>query len=1607
MLSRSQELTNFFSRRMKAFHDSTGDSECDTSDLALVASPSLPEQQVRRISPSSFSPKKISKTFFKNRTKSIDLFITSPPVSPNTRQRKALNTFIRSRKLVLEAEFEVGRLKLQSGDELTIPAILTMYEKEGDIIIRMLEDLGILVYHLITATTRTQYTIAIVNYVKHITGMPIVGTAQLAGFLRYFDSLFGVEVQSHESVFHSLRDYLDKYDEVKQSPVFQKLYKFIMYCMSSSIFDKVGLSFDNFNYTKIEQEALRRQYHMGPDFVHSMLDTLLFLCERGYQCMKTGSMDPIYHSGSRYEEWFLKAAELKRNSNFLTNPEPHGIDRFSYLAELDDSIESGNAIYKHASRIGDFEKRLVRNILADLEMIKSTEITKRAAQRNRKAPFSVLIYGGSSVAKSTFTDLLFFHYGKIFNLPIEDEFKYTRNPADPYWVNFNSTKWCVQLDDIAYLHPNVASNGDPSLMEMLQVINNVPFVPTQADLADKGRTPMNGRLVIATTNTEHLNAYAYFSCPLAVQRRLPWIIDIEPKPEFLKDGCMLDGNNVPEPNPGEYPNFWNITLKRVIPAGTERKHQKGTIVVVETFTHINDFLVWFSNTARAYDKLEDKVSRSVKCMKSVNVCLICCKPVLACSCTFLQALDFLSDLNTNFTRAFAHNRRLARSVLWDEQSIDDAIRAARPIGIVQAIHLYFYIGLYFIYLSTPSLKPAYDFFLGTSYVPYQLTEWSTSPVFWCTTMRYLGARVQRKIGINKILIVTATTLLTSVGLYKIVSSIVRNMFLTEHLLQGNIISQPEESSSTMGVAPTCAADEKPNVWYKDDYQTTTFDVSSLTTSLNGVSTDLVEERVARNCVHFRSRHVVDGLPVSRPNKAVCLIGHIYMTNNHGLPETSEFTLEIVQETATSGVTPNMSTLMTQVDIQRFPEHDLAFVRLRNLPPRRDITDLFCKPTFDGNSKGVYLARTESGGIRKLPVSNIGKKKNFKCPELPISHDVWMGCVREPTINGDCGSIMLAHSPRGPIILGMHLFGGSQGIVGAICITSEVVQLGIRSFGEFHIQGASPLLSAPSAPRILGALHRKSPVRYLMDGTANVYGSFEGFRPTPKSGVCPTFIHDSAVKHGYKVQVGKPIMSGWEPWRIAFKSMVAPLSQMSNEILDKCVEGYFCDIEHILTPENLAEVHVYDDFTAINGAAGVAYIDAINKSTSAGNPWKKSKKFYTTPLPPMYGLDEPVEVSPEIMERVDFCVQAYLKRERYCPNYCAHLKDEPVSFAKIAAKKTRVFTAAPFEYSIVVRKWLLSLVRLIQKNKLVFETAVGTICQSPEWEKIFEHLTIFGLVRMIAGDFKDYDKKMPPAIILAAFQILKRICERAGYTFKDILVVCGISEDTAFPLVDINGDLVMLYGSNPSGHPLTVIINSIANSLYMRYAFYVLSPNKSCVDFKKFVSLITYGDDNCMGVSEACPWFNHTAIQKVFGDVGIEYTMADKSAESVPYLHFSEISFLKRSWRWDDDVGAYLCPLEHSSIDKMLTMCVRSKTITMEAHSIQVLGTALREYFFYGKEIFEEKKFLFRQIIVENFLDLYQEENTLPPWEHLYESFWEGHEHMRLRRELCKRPEQND
>jgi hypothetical protein len=149
------------------------------------------------------------------------------------------------------------------------------------------------------------------------------------------------------------------------------------------------------------------------------------------------------------------------------------------------------------------------------------------------------------------------------------------------------------------------------------------------------------------------------------------------------------------------------------------------------------------------------------------------------------------------------------------------------------------------------------------------------------------------------------------------------------------------------------------------------------------------------------------------------------------------------------------------------------------------------------------------------------------------------------------------------------------------------------------------------------------------------------------------------------------------------------------------------------------------------------------------------------------------------------------------------------------------------------------------------------------------------------------------------------------------------------------------------------------------------------------------------VREGCDWYNHTTISKRFSELGIEYTMADKEAESVPYIQIKDASFLKRTWRFDKEIGCHVAPLDHDSIEKMLMVWNRSKSISEGAQAIAVIESALGEYFFYGREIYDDKLDLLKKLIKKLEYTPYASDVTFLTFDELIDRFKKCSKHCGL------------
>lgn len=135
-----------------------------------------------------------------------------------------------------------------------------------------------------------------------------------------------------------------------------------------------------------------------------------------------------------------------------------------------------------------------------------------------------------------------------------------------------------------------------------------------------------------------------------------------------------------------------------------------------------------------------------------------------------------------------------------------------------------------------------------------------------------------------------------------------------------------------------------------------------------------------------------------------------------------------------------------------------------------------------------------------------------------------------------------------------------------------------------------------------------------------------------------------------------------------------------------------------------------------------------------------------------------------------------------------------------------------------------------------------------------------------------------------------------------------------PQVIVEDSIYIFPDINPSGGFLTSFLNTVFNLVMLRFAAY------ECVswDRKKlplardggFVA-IAYGDDNAWAVHpELRDDINFLTMQYHLGKLGMTYTPADKlDVDPEPFKNIHDITFLKRSFRFEPILGRYVGPLD--------------------------------------------------------------------------------------------------
>lgn len=1439
----------------------------------------------------------------------------------------------------------------------------------------------------------------------------------------------GTEEESEDdsfSQFHWIvegaRKLVDGAKDVTKCASVQKLKTLCCYFFSFGLCDKFNIPYKHLNLEVISDKSKKMAFTSLPDFIITVVDTVVWFAERAIQAVHMKSFSPFLHNARNYEQWVTRFFTVKQQAKVVSLPaEATKIDLSQFAHELHSVVVDGEQMVKWATKD---EKKNLALFLNEAKTIEAEYLTTVMARAPRRAPLCIMVEGDSSVGKSSVIDLLGIHHAKYKGLSLSPECFWTRTPTDAFYSGVTSQVHTIIIDDCAFLKPTTGQL-DPSIADIIQLCNNVSFCPPMASLEEKGRCPLHPQLVLGSTNTVELNATAYFKCPLAMRRRFPFVVHVEPKEKYKDSNGFLNGKVVPSCQVGEFPDLWDFSIHRVISVPSQKTGTVfsgyGSPQLEKIFDFVDDeegsslakLLQWMNAATDNHTRIQDKVMVSNKMMYNVDYCA-CGMPMSLCRCEKEQEVDAIQAGRQTVTAATDKQRELAKEfyecattqaeiarvmfttthsqginageaaeiLSWRDALDEDNIETERYVDSLYDVSdddIKLSIGqkmriqaecmvdntVFWAHVTGRLAQVGFNTVVSTSSEFYQTCMGKLGCVLTKYTLLYCKKRAIAEFKrIGKV--VSATWTKVSEKCCNLLAVLEVLSFGAGFLIGYKVVSSLLKGCSSVQAEPgtrpsNFTKDDESNPWQKEEFRLSSFHVGPKTVGWSMLDHANVLKRVYDNVVKVQFDYNNTSGSLDHTNGvALCVGGHVWITGNHVIPPTVTGCNMIV-ENAPGQINRNTYFALDEKDLYRMPAKDLVFFWTATRPPLAHLKDLFMESECQGMClTGTLLTRDLSGVMKPLPLVDVCKRTLY-CP-APFEKDwaLWSGDqVAGLTQAGDCGSPLLCQTGRGPVILGLHMLLAASRYSGSVPLFRPEILEGMSHFGSQVQDGKMEVVEE------YGPLHEKSVFRWASEGTAEVFGSAVGsaFRAAPKSKVQPTFISEQAQAQGFVKRCAPPALKGKGPWEKGIMDTLTMKYKLPRHLVEECTDAYVADILAAIPKEQLSELIILDDKTAMNGFPGVKFIDKINRNTSMGYPYRKSKQLYLVDTDGEDIWSDPKMYTPEVMARAHAAEDCYLRGERAMAVFIAALKDEPTPLEKVAIEKTRIFQMMNAEVALVIRKYLLTFIRLFQKNPLVFEGAPGLNCSSEMWGTLRTHLTQHGLDRLIAGDYGKYDKRMEPVMILFAFHAITRVLAAAGWSEKHLLAVAAMGEDIAYAIVYFQGDLLMLIGSNPSGQPLTVIINCIVNSLYMRLCFQMLGQGKADVkDFKKHVSLITYGDDNAMG--SGVDWFNHTAISNTLAKFGIVYTMADKHTASIPFINIDEVSFLKRKWVWSKDTNMWMCPLDWSSLDKMLTMCVRSDSICPQAQSAAAMDSAASEFFQYGRQVYDVNMEKMKTIVKE-------------------------------------------
>lgn len=1277
----------------------------------------------------------------------------------------------------------------------------------------------------------------------------------------------------------------------------------------------MGLEFSADAYEKLVNSV--QEFHKlekpVTGVVKSIYDVVNCFIHGGYKFFLDG--DPAHLQFEVSESKFINEStellsydENKIVPDVAAGKGNHDIGETEYVRRLNDCIKLGRRVLTREITQKGPNRNIVNSHLLSLTKRYDRVVTSFGVGTSRQEPVVIAMIGKPGIGKEGLLRDIQRLCAHAAGHEFHDELVYDRTAGCDFWNGYNPViHEITHMNDIGHLRFKADTDGK-TVNEFIHLVNSAPYEANQAHLEAKG-TRFMSKFITLSSNSASMNAKSYFECPEAFYRRFDACVEVTVKPEYREEGMHTLKSNIPMDPDG---NYWQFEVVKYTPGPSlyppfQCNVTRETILSTD---NVFDFRVFMRDFIQErYDKKERDHKYRVRGENAF--CMECGRASCAC--------------NTEVVPQGSNNAR------------PDHVPYCFPVALWTLWYM--------------ANAPFHHFWIMWSCT--QIFSWKTwFARVWCDIKVYSAILLHKPVDF----IVTAVDDRNKAcqkildNKYRIAfwTSVIAGLaFVVYYYRDKERVSDQGLTWSQPSVQPDVGTPRKSYSLHKNIDGRRIFGVPD---NLKGHPNSMLYNKIRQSLGYIQ-------VDQRREVHSLCLNGTKHLTVKHvfeGFADGDIVQMSYRPLTSDDSVGLNEATtlfLKLGTDIRFVPNKDMAIVDLRSIRPMKKCVDLFAlkdaMPTDYLENKRLIYALPKDRTSLDVSETVTPRFKNYRGIDCLYSiHDNY---------NGMCGVPIVAEQrsqPMGAQILGIHVAGETRKRVSVSmpCHRSELEEI-IAQFdapedveeGELCLQGS------------LTSLHDNSWMHNIPDGYVRPLGTVrDEHAPRPRTTVEKSPLYSKVHELGLAVKgFGPPKMKPFEDddgkwidqYAVAFDNQFR-MGVHRPDVARKCLRMFTDYItSQKLEGTGFSKLSVYE---SINGIPGHSQIHSINLSTAAGYPFKGKKREMVDEVE-MDGMTQHAP-KPELVDAITEMHNVYESGKMAHPVFKATLKDETLKTKKSQEGRVRVFAASNIAWNIIFRMYFLPIISFIQMNSLKFGIAVGINCCSEQWEELFSYLTFEGSVtsRTIAGDYKAFDRRQESSFVLAAFDFMIQLALSfgSGYTEHDVKVMRAIALDCTYAITLAKGDCFQSLGSNPSGNPGTVHINSIVNILYFMYCEEKLC-GRNYHDHDK-IRFTVYGDDNL--IVSCDDNLNHTAMAECLQDLGQTYTMADKDAASIPFIDIKDASFLKRTFSRDEETGILMAPLELDSICKSLTWVRKSEALddVYDQYS-SILKDANYQFWHFGRD----------------------------------------------------------